>query len=70
MGTSKSTAVEGALTRGVAAVFAELAAACGKMRASGKAAAQRLTTHQLQIVERLVQAHGDDIEVWLSSAQV
>lgn len=35
------------------------------MRASGKAAAQKLTTHQLQIMERLILAHGDDTEVSL-----
>ena len=38
--------------------------ACGKMRPSGKAAAQKLTTHQLQIMERLIEAHGDDVQVW------
>ena len=48
-------------------VCAELAVACGKMRPSGKAAAQKLTTHQHQIVERLIEAHGDDIQVLPSS---
>ena len=42
---------------------AEFAAACGKMRPSGKAPPQRLTTTQLRIVQRLVDAHGDDVQV-------
>lgn len=31
------------------------------MRSTGKAAPKRLTTHQRQIVGRLVAAHGDDV---------
>lgn len=40
----------------------ELRAACGKERKSGAAPPKRLTTHQRAIVERLVDAHGDDVE--------
>lgn len=42
---------------------ADLRAAEGKERRSGKAPLQKLTTHQRQVVERLRAAHGDDIEV-------
>lgn len=41
----------------------ELRAACSKERKAGKAPPKRLTTHQRQIVERLVAAHGDDVQV-------
>lgn len=42
---------------------AELRALSNKQRKTGKAAPKRLTTHQKQIVERLIAAHGDDVEV-------
>ena len=32
-----------------------------QMRSTGKAPPKRLTTHQRQIVRRLVDAHGDDV---------
>lgn len=44
-------------------VAAELRAACSKERKTGKAPPKRLTTHQRQIVERLIAAHGDDVQV-------
>jgi hypothetical protein len=49
---------------------AELRAACSKERKTGKAPPKRLTTHQRQIVERLVKAHGDDVQVcgWSAGA--
>jgi hypothetical protein len=42
-----------------------LRAAEGKVRRSGKALPQKLTTHQQQIMQRLVQAHGDNVEVMI-----
>jgi hypothetical protein len=42
---------------------AELRALNNKQRKTGKAAPKRLTPHQKQIVERLIEAHGDDVEV-------
>ena len=36
-------------------------AAVAQMRSSGKAAPKRLTTHQRQIVGRLLAAHGEDV---------
>ena len=33
------------------------------MRKTGKAAPKQLTTHQKQIVQRLLDAHGEDVEV-------
>jgi len=36
---------------------------CNQERKSGKAPPKRLTTHQRQIVERLIAAHGDDLQV-------
>lgn len=43
---------------------AELRAAINKERKSGKAPPKRLSSHQRQIVESLIQRHGDNIEVW------
>lgn len=40
----------------------ELAAACGQQRSTGRAPPKRLTTRQRQIVQRLVDAHGADVE--------
>ena len=42
---------------------ADFAAAMGKQRPSGPAPPPRLTAHQRQIMERLIDAHGDNIEV-------
>ncbi|PRW59920.1 Nucleolar 16 [Chlorella sorokiniana] len=39
----------------------ELRAAFAKVRTTGKAAPKRLTSHQRQIVGRLLEAHGDDV---------
>lgn len=39
----------------------ELKAAFAQVRSTGKAAPKRLTSHQRQIVGRLVAAHGDDV---------
>ena len=36
------------------------------MRRSGKAPVHKLTTHQQQIMQRLIDMHGDDIEVLAS----
>ncbi len=47
--------------------LADLRAAQGKERRSGKAAPQKLTTHQRQVVERLRAAHGDDVGVRATS---
>lgn len=41
----------------------ELRVVCNQERKSGKAPPKRLTTHQRQIVERLIAAHGDDLQV-------
>ncbi len=49
---------------------AEFAAACGRMRPEGKAPPQRLTTTQRQIMQRLVDAHGCDIEVRCFSSRL
>ena len=35
------------------------------MRSTGKAAPKRLTTHQRQIVARLLEAHGEDVGAML-----
>jgi nucleolar protein 16 len=43
----------------------ELRAATGKMRKSGKAAPQPLTATQQEVVRRLLDAHGEDVEVRL-----
>lgn len=40
----------------------ELRVVCNQERKSGKAPPKRLTTHQRQIVERLIAAHGDDLQ--------
>ena len=44
-------------------VYSDLRAIEGKQRKGGRAAVPKLTAHQQQIVERLMQAHGNDIEV-------
>ncbi|GAB4822055.1 hypothetical protein N2152v2_009101 [Parachlorella kessleri] len=38
----------------------DLKAACNEQRSSGKAPPKRLTPHQRQIVQRLLNVHGDD----------
>jgi hypothetical protein len=47
----------------------ELRVVCNQERKTGKAPPKRLTTHQRAIVERLLAAHGEDVEVgqWCSS---
>ncbi|KAK9811879.1 hypothetical protein WJX72_011665 [[Myrmecia] bisecta] len=40
----------------------DMRVALGKVRKSGKAPPEKLTTHQNQIMARLVAAHGDDVE--------
>uniref|UniRef100_A0A061SBI4 Nucleolar protein 16 n=1 Tax=Tetraselmis sp. GSL018 TaxID=582737 RepID=A0A061SBI4_9CHLO len=40
----------------------ELRILMAKQRKTGKAAPQRLTSHQKQIVEKLIEAHGSDVE--------
>mmetsp|Transcript_40546 Transcript_40546/g.114840 ORF Transcript_40546/g.114840 Transcript_40546/m.114840 type:complete len:184 (-) Transcript_40546:443-994(-) len=40
----------------------ELRALSNKQRKSGKAPPKKLTTHQKQIMEKLIDAHGEDIE--------
>lgn len=45
------------------ALSAELRVVCNKERKTGKAPPKRLTSHQRQIVERLVAAHGEDVQV-------
>ena len=47
----------------VLSVHSDLRAIEGKQRNGGRAAVPKLTAHQQQIVERLMQAHGNDIEV-------
>lgn len=47
----------------VPSLHAEIRAATGKMRKSGKKAPAPLTAHQKQIVQRLLDAHGEDIQV-------
>lgn len=39
----------------------DLVAAMAQVRSSGKAAPKRLTPRQRQIVQRLLEAHGDDV---------
>mmetsp|Transcript_10412 Transcript_10412/g.18865 ORF Transcript_10412/g.18865 Transcript_10412/m.18865 type:complete len:184 (-) Transcript_10412:98-649(-) len=61
--SNKSKEVEGAVK--ITEDFAdddELRALNNKQRKTGKAAPKRLTPHQKQIVERLIEAHGDDVE--------
>lgn len=41
-----------------------------QMRSSGKAAPKRLTTHQRQIVGRLLAAHGDDVAAMLKDRKL
>ena len=41
----------------------DLRAVEGKQRRSGKAPLTKLTTHQRQVMQRLTDAHGDDVEV-------
>jgi len=45
------------------AARADLRAVEGKQRRSGKAPLTKFTTHQRQVVQRLIAAHGDDVEV-------
>ena len=45
------------------AATADLKVSLGKMRRSGKAPPQPLTAHQTQVLLRLINAHGDDVEV-------
>ena len=59
--TAASPPVMHSLTDEVGA--AEFVAACGKMRPEGKAPPQRLTRTQWQIVQRLMDAHGNNVEV-------
>jgi hypothetical protein len=48
--------------------------ATGRPRKTGKAAPKPLTTHQKQVVKRLLDAHGEDVQVgaarglWLAAA--
>jgi hypothetical protein len=42
---------------------AEMRVVVGKMRKTGKAAPKTLTTHQKQIVQSLLKAHGEDVQV-------
>ena len=44
-------------------VRADLRAVEGKQRRSGRAPLTKLTTHQRQVMQRLTDAHGEDIEV-------
>ncbi len=45
------------------AAGADLRAVEGKQRRSGKAPLTKLTTHQRQVMQRLIAAHGEDVEV-------
>jgi hypothetical protein len=46
-----------------AALPSELRAATNQERSSGKAPPPRPTTHQRQVMERLIAQHGEDVEV-------
>lgn len=48
----------------------DFAAAMGQQRPSGPAPPPRLTSHQRQIMQRLVAAHGDDVEVGCRDAEL
>jgi hypothetical protein len=47
----------------LACLLAELRVVCNKERKTGKAPPKRLTSHQRQIVEKLIAAHGEDVQV-------
>ena len=47
----------------------DLRAVEGKQRRSGRAPLTKLTTHQRQVMQRLTDAHGDDVEVGAACAE-
>ncbi|KIZ06256.1 hypothetical protein MNEG_1701 [Monoraphidium neglectum] len=48
----------------------EIRAATGNIRKTGKAAPQPLTAHQKQIVQRLIDAHGEDVKAWFRDTKL
>ena len=49
-------------------VHADFKSVLGQQSSKGPALPSKLTTHQTQVVERLIDAHGDDVEVSASLA--
>lgn len=48
----------------------EIRAATGKVRKTGRAAPKALTAHQKQIVQRLLDAHGEDVQAWFRDTKL
>jgi hypothetical protein len=57
------------ITRTPYALSAELRVVCNKERKTGKAPPKRLTSHQRQIVDKLIAAHGEDVQVSHTASQ-
>lgn len=48
----------------------EFRALCSKVRKTGKAQPPRLTSHQRQIIQRLIAKHGDDVEAMVRDTKL
>ncbi|GBF93672.1 hypothetical protein Rsub_06775 [Raphidocelis subcapitata] len=48
----------------------EMRAATGLVRKAGRAPPKPLTTHQKQIVQKLLDAHGEDVQAWFRDTKL